>query len=353
LETGSATFLAANIESGVPLMRKLHFAFMAFAVISAAVLVTLFGATTALAQEVTAAITGTVTDPSSAPISAATVMAHDTDRGTVWTAKTNDSGVYDFPRVPVGRYDLRIEKAGFETVVITTFILTLDQKARFDVQMKVGAVNQTIEVTNEVPLLQTQSTEVSTIIDEQTNVSLPLASRNYVQLALLAPGAVTPNRESITTANRIDNAGEPYINGNREQDNNFLHDGMDNNQVSDNLVAYSPSPDAIQEFNLITQNASSEFGNFQGGIISVSIKSGTNQFHGDAWEFFRNDKLNANNFFNNFFGAARPPVRWNMFGGTLGGPNHQEQTLLLRRLSGPAFRREQQQHVQRIHAGRA
>ena len=145
-------------------------------------------------------------------------------------------------------------------------------------------------------------------------MALPLASRNYLQLTLLAPGAVTPNREAIANANRIDMAGQPYINGNRAQDNNFLLDGMDNNQVSDNLVAYSPSPDAIQEFNLITQNASAEFGNFQGGIISVSIKSGTNQFHGDLWEFFRNDKLNANNFFNDFFQLPRPTLRWNMFG---------------------------------------
>jgi len=293
---------------------------MVCAIISFATVALLLAPHAALAQEVTAAIMGTVTDPSGAPVTGANVTAHDTARGTLRTAVTNDSGIYEFPRVPVGEYDLKIEKGGFQTAVIPAFTLVLNQKARIDVQLKVGSVNQTVEVTGETPLLQTQTTEVSTIIDSETNVELPLASRNYVQLALLAPGAVTPNREMITTAQRIDNAGQPYINGNREQDNNFLLDGMDNNQVSDNLVAYSPSPDAIQEFNLITQNASSEFGNFQGGIISVSVKSGTNRFHGDAWEFFRNDVLNANNYFNNFFGVPRQPVRWNMFGATLGGP---------------------------------
>ncbi len=116
------------------------------------------------------------------------------------------------------------------------------------------------------------------------------------------------------------NGGRPYINGNREQTNNFLLDGVDNNQVSDNLVGYTPSPDAIQEFNLIEQNASAEFGNFMGGIISATIKSGGNGFHGDVFEFFRNDKLNANEWQNNLVGSKRPLLRWNEFGGTLGGP---------------------------------
>ena len=110
------------------------------------------------------------------------------------------------------------------------------------------------------------------------------------------------------------------MNGNREQANNFILDGLDNNQVSDNLVGYAPSVDAIQEFNEITNNAPAEFGNFMGGIVSTTIKSGTNQFHGDAFEFFRNDVLNANSWSNNFTDAPRATLRWNEFGGTLGGP---------------------------------
>jgi Carboxypeptidase regulatory-like domain/TonB dependent receptor len=289
--------------------------------ISALVLlsVMLFGIQ-ARTQEVTAGITGTVTDHSGAVVVDALVTATDIQRGTSFSTRSNADGIYYLQRIPVGTYRLRAESEAFSTATLPSFTLVLNQNARLDFHMELGSIKEVVEVSAVAPLLQTQSSEVSTVIDAETNVALPLASRNYVQLALLAPGAVTPNRETIANANRIDMAGQPYINGNREQANNFLLDGMDNNQVSDNLVAYSPSPDAIQEFNLITQNASAEFGNFQGGIISVSVKSGTNQFHGDLWEFFRNDKLNANNFFNNFFQLPRPTLRWNMFGGTVGGP---------------------------------
>jgi hypothetical protein len=275
---------------------------------------------TAWSQEVTAVIVGTITDPSGSAIAGALITATDKERGASFSTKTNSEGTYNLPRIPIGTYTLRVEAAGFRKELVSAFTLVLNQTARYDFKMEIGKVTEQVEVSSSAPLLQTQTTEISTIIDAATNVALPLASRNYVQLALLAPGAVTPNREAIATSQRIDNAGQPYINGNREQDNNFLLDGMDNNQVSDNLVAYTPSPDAIEEFNLITQNASAEFGNFQGGIISVSIKSGTNHFHGALWEFFRNDKLNANNYFNNFFGLPKLGYRWNMFGGTFGGP---------------------------------
>src|SRR6202011_1750521 len=129
---------------------------------------------------------------------------------------------------------------------------------------------------------------------------LPLLSRNYIQLALLAPGSVHPDPQTLTSGDGPWGAGRPYVNGNREQANNFLLDGLDNNQVSDNLVGYIPSVDAIQEFNMITNNAPAEFGNFQGGIISATIKSGTNRLQGSLFEFFRNDVLNANRWESNW-----------------------------------------------------
>ena len=119
-------------------------------------------------------------------------------------------------------------------------------------------------------------------------------------LTLLTAGVTTPDPASFNSGLRTTGGGRPYVNGNREESNNFLLDGVDNNFTSDNLVSYQPNPDAIEEFKLITNNASAEFGNFQGGIINVVIKSGTNQFHGDAFEYFRNDKLNANNWGNNW-----------------------------------------------------
>src|SRR2546428_2877812 len=186
--------------------------------------------------------------------------------------------------------------------------------------MKMGKVTETVKVTSTAPILQTETTQVRNIIDSATNDRLPLATRNYVQLTLLAPGSVSPDPANFNGTNTSLQGARPYINGNREQANNFILDGMDNNQVSDNLLGFTPTPDAIQEFNLITQNASAEFGNFQGGIISTSIKSGTNSFHGDVWEFFRNDKLNSNSWENRFGEAPRNPLRWNMFGGTIGGP---------------------------------
>jgi hypothetical protein len=275
------------------------------------------------AQEVTASITGTVTDPSGAALPGATVTATSVERGIAYTAETNGSGLYRISQLPVGSYDLKIEKSGFAVATHPAFVLTLNEVARVDVAMKVGQTTETVEVTGEAPALETQSTQVSTVINAATNDDLPLASRNYAQLTLLAPGAVSTDPSSFNNGNNTQGyGGRPLINGNREQANNFLLDGMDNNQVSDNLLGYTPAPDAIEEFNLITNNAPAEFGNFEGGIVSATLKSGTNQYHGDIWEFFRNNVLNANNWANNLVYPALPiaKLRWNMFGGTFGGP---------------------------------
>src|SRR5246127_1854940 len=276
----------------------------------------------ALGQEVTASIVGTVTDPSGAPIHDASVKATSVEQGTTFTAKTNESGSYNITRIPVGSYKLEITAQGFQRAVYPPFALVLNQSARVDGQLKVGQVTETVEVTGAAPVLKTETTEVNTIVGRRTSDNLPLATRNPVQLTLLAPGALTVDAASLNQgSNTAENGGRPYINGNREQANNFLLDGMDNNQISENKLGLTPSPDAIQEFNLITQNASAEFGNFQGGIVNTSIKSGTNSFHGNAFEFFRNDKFNANRWENGLTpGLKKPTLRWNMFGGTFGGP---------------------------------
>ncbi|MFZ0735285.1 MAG: TonB-dependent receptor [Candidatus Sulfotelmatobacter sp.] len=290
--------------------------------------VSLFVVTTSMlqsswAQEVTASITGTVTDPSGAAVTGATATATSVERGINYTATTNDSGLYRISQLPAGSYDLKIEKAGFAVASHPAFVLTVNQVARIDITMKVGQMSETVEVTSAAPVMETQTTQVDTIINAATNDNMPLASRNYVQLTLLAPGAVTTDPSSFNNGNNTGGyGGRPLINGNREQANNFLLDGMDNNQVSDNLLGYTPAPDAIEEFNLITNNAPAEFGNFEGGIVNAVIKSGTNQYHGDVWEFFRNDVLNANSWSNNLVYPALPKdkIRWNMFGGTFGGP---------------------------------
>src|ERR1051326_947067 len=274
----------------------------------------------AWAQQVTATITGKVTDPSGAAVPGAKLTAIDTARGTKYTASTNSEGFYNLSNLPVGTYDLKVENQGFQTATQSNILLQLNQVARIDVPLQVGNVSTTVEVNAAAPLLQTESTLLGQVIDERTNTTLPLATRNYVQLTLLTAGSVHPDPSSFTNGQTTASSGRPYVNGNREQTNNFILDGMDNNQVSDNLVGYAPSVDAIQEFNEITQNAPAEFGNFMGAIVSTQIKSGSNSFHGDLFEFLRNDKLNANTWSNNFTGADRSKLRWNEFGGVLGGP---------------------------------
>ena len=186
--------------------------------------------TAAWAQEVTAAIVGTITDPSGSPVKGAAITATDTERGTVWTAETNDSGAYSLLRLPVGSYSVKVTSAGFQTAAQAPFTLVLNQTARIDVQMKVGKISETVEVTSAAPVLQTQSTEVSTLIDAQTNVSLPLASRNYLQLTLLAPGATNVDPDGMRQPQNMLNSGRPYINGNREQANEYLVDGILNSE---------------------------------------------------------------------------------------------------------------------------
>jgi hypothetical protein len=278
----------------------------------------------ALGQQITAAITGTVEDAAGAALNDATVTASDTERGTASTTKTSSGGVFNFNNLPIGTYLVTAEATGFNTEALPPLTLVLNQRARLEFKMKVGAVTNTVQVSSQAPQLQADTTQVSTLIDKNTIVGIPLSTRNYVELTLLAPGSVTPDNSSFNNGDNTANGGRPSIDGHREQSDNFILDGMDNNQTSENQLGFTPSPDAIEEFNLITSNAPAEFGNFAGGIINASIKSGTNSYHGDAWEFFRNNVLNANQWENKFNGPGnflpRAALRWNMFGATFGGP---------------------------------
>jgi hypothetical protein len=287
---------------------------------------------TACAQQAAGAIAGTVVDPAGAAVVNATVTVRDVDRGTTWVTKTSESGLYEFPQIPVGNVTVSVEAQGFSVEVRNAFNLILNQVAKVDFQMKLGKVSETVGVDSAPPLLQTASTEIGTLIDANAATSLPLASRDINQLTLLAPGVISPNIFAFQSAQTTFGTGRPYVNGAREQDNNFSLDGMDVNQADNNEVAYVPGPDAIQEFNLIASNAPADYGNYIGGVIVESLKSGTNHYHGDLFEFVRNTDLNANSWQNKaqnaFFGyqpgnpnyAPRNPLQWNEFGGTVGGP---------------------------------
>ena len=283
------------------------------------VIASIFFLSAAYSQEVSAGITGNIKDPSGAAIVGAKVTAKDVDHQTTWDTMTEAEGIYAFPRLPAGNYEIRIEAPGFRAALLRGVTLELNARARLDATLEIGAVAETVDVSGTALQLQTESTQVGNVMTSSTNVNLPLNGRNFVQLTLLSPGVTTVNPAGFTNGLRTTAGGRPYVNGNREEANNFLLDGVDNNNQNSNQVTYQPSVDAVAEFKVITNNASAEFGNFQGGIINVTIKSGTNQLHGSAFEFLRNDKLNANSWAANWHGTPRGAIRHNVFGGTGGG----------------------------------
>src|ERR1700723_3892443 len=265
------------------------------AVGTACTLFLLLGApSTAWAQQGCGLGPGTGLGPSGSAVINATVTVRDVDRGTTWTTKTSASGLYEFPEIPVGNVTVKVEAPGFTAATRKSFTLLLNQVAQVDFHLTVGNVSETVDVTAAPPLLQTASTEVGTLLDSNVVSSLPMATRDLNQLTLLAPGVVSPNIFAFESSQNTFGTGRPYVNGAREQDNNFSLDGMDINQPDNNDVAYVPSPDAIQEFNIITSNAPADYGNYIGGVIVESLKSGTNKFHGGVYEYFRNTILDAN-----------------------------------------------------------
>ncbi|HKE32776.1 MAG TPA: TonB-dependent receptor [Candidatus Angelobacter sp.] len=300
--------------------RKHDWARLALTLLLATVF-TLAGVQAAQAQEDTGAIVGTVVDQSGAAVKGATVTVKDVDRGTSLNTESNEDGAFNLPRVPVGTYDITVTASGFQSARHAKVKLILNQTARLEFQMKVGQTSETVEVTAEAPVLETDTSLLGSLIDSKAAVELPLSTHNTNQLTLIAsPGVVTPNLFGFQAAQNTFGTGRPYVNGAREQENNFVLDGMDNNQPDNNDVGFVPSPEAVQEFNLITGNAPADFGNYLGGVVNLTLKSGTNAFHGGIYEYLRRGGLNANSWSNNLNGVPRPGLRYDDFGGTIGGP---------------------------------
>ena len=290
-----------------------------------------------VAQEAGASVTGKITDPSGASVVNAAVTLRDVDRGAIFRTQTNEEGVYNLPRVPIGQYELKVEANGFQTAVRPPFPLQLDQAARVDIALTIGQVSQQMVVTETAPTLQTETTQVSTLMEASAIAGLPLETRNYNQLTLLVPGAVTISPASFNSGQKTFNSARPNLNGNREQANYYLLDGVENTEFVDNNVAYSPNVDAIQEMSIITSNPSAEFGQFLGGVINVNLKSGTNQYHGNVFEYLRNDFFNANEWSNNFNGLPTPRERWNEYGATFGGPVKRDKLFFFTDYQGSRF----------------
>lgn len=275
---------------------------------------------TIFAQTITGTITGTVTDQSGAVVPNVRIVTTNTGTNVSTTATSNDSGIYNLLFLPAGEYTVAAEAQGFKRATVDAFRLEVNQTARVDVQMQVGATTETVEVTAAAPVLQTETAATGDTISSNTAISVPLRGRNFASLTLLIPGTITTNPASFESVGHNSGGGRPYVNGNREQTNNFLLDGADINESIDNLIGYQPNVDALQEVKVQTGNMGAEFGNANGAVVNMTLKSGTNEFHGNVFEFLQNDKLNANGFINNRSNVRRGRFKRNIFGGTLGGP---------------------------------
>ena len=298
----------------------------------------------AFAQTITGSVTGTVTDASGAAMANVKVTATNTGTGIANTTQTNASGIYNFPFLQVGNYTIAAENQGFKKAIIGPFKLEVNQTARLDVKMEVGDITQSVEVTEVGPLLQTETQATGDTLSSTKLTSIPLNGRNFASLTLLIPGAISTSPNAMNTVARFQGSGSrPQVNGNREQTNNFILDGVDINQSVDNRIGYQPNVDALEEVKVITGNAGAEFGNVGGASVVMTIKSGTNEFHGNVFEFLRNEKLDANGFFNNRNNVKKQALRQNIFGGTFGGPIKRNKLFFFmdyeqteRRNSGPA-----------------
>ncbi len=267
-------------------------------------------------------ITGVVQDSSGAVIANAAVTLVNVDEGQVLKTKTDGAGIYVFSPIKIGNYTITASAPNFETTTQTNLHLNIQQRLNVVVTLKPGATNITVTVTTQVPLMQTQDSSVGQTMSTEEINDIPLSGRNWVYIAQLAPGAALP------TGARGGGEGDFNANGQRAEENNFILDGVDNNaNVVDftNGASYvvNPPPDALAEFKVQTSDYSAEFGHAAGAVINASIKSGANAFHGDLWEYVRNNDLGeatVPEWTNGGNPAPVAPYHQNMFGATLGGP---------------------------------
>jgi carboxypeptidase family protein len=286
------------------------------------------------AQTPTATIGGQVRDASGAAIPGVRVSAKNVETNIEREALTSDNGDYTIPLLNIGSYQVSVEKQGFKKSVQTGVVLQVDQKARLDFTLQVGQVSESVEVTAATSLVQTDSASVGTVIGNKQVVELPLNSREFYGLALTAPRVLPPAQGST-----LGFRGGFNVAGSSEVSNNFTLNGIDNNDTGINGPSFRPSIDAIQEFKLLSGIYSAEYGRNSGGQVVISTKSGTNQFHGTAYEFLRNQALDARNFFLRLKpGEKAPSFKRNLFGSSLGGPIISDKTFFFASYEGLRLR---------------
>jgi Carboxypeptidase regulatory-like domain/TonB dependent receptor len=274
------------------------------------------------AQSTTADMTGTVSDNTGAIVPQATVTLTNLATKEIRTAKTTSAGDYTFTLLTPGSYSISVTEEGFKGFVVSQINLAAGDRAREDAKLEIGATNEVVEVTGQAPALQTDSSALTSTVTEKAVQDLPLNGRNYINLAQITPGANEGPPNGLNSGARPDDRRQTSsisVNGQDDVINDQLVDGMDNNERIIGTIGVRPSIEAISQINVQTNTYTAEVGRTAGGIINIITKSGSNNFHGSAYEFFRNDALDANPF---QFGAnnRKPELRQNQFGGSIGGP---------------------------------
>jgi hypothetical protein len=290
-------------------------------------MVLLLPALCAYGQFESASVLGYVRDASSAAVPNSTITLTNVATRIFQTAKTDSEGRYEFPSVPIGDYQVTTEAAGFERTQTQTFTVTTNARQRVDVALKAGSVNETVTVTTEPTALETETSSRGQVIGAREVENLPLNGRSYADLVLLAPGVRKSFLENQTASSR---EASFNVNGQRSAFNNFLLDGLDNNNYGTSNQGFAnenipPSPDAVSEFRVETDNYSAEYGRASGAVVNVSTRRGSNQFHGKVYDYLRNTDLNAIGPFQPVGNVKQVFIR-NQFGGTFGGPIYKDHT---------------------------
>src|SRR5579884_48477 len=281
----------------------------------------LFASAVASSQFESGTVLGTVRDATGGVVANAKVTLENTRTAVTLQTKTDSNGNYEFVNVRLGNYRVRITAPGFETSVTDPFDLTVNARQRVDLTLQVGQTSQNVTVIGAAELLETENSSRGQVINRAEILNLPLNGRAYADLTLLVPGVAKSPLENGTDSSRDASFN---VNGERSELNNFMLDGIDNNAYGTSNQGFSnqvmqPSPDAIQQFKVETNNYSAEFGRAAGAVINATIKSGSNQLHGAVWEYNRNTILNATGFFKPA-GGGTLPFNQNQFGGDAGGP---------------------------------
>jgi hypothetical protein len=287
-----------------------------------AVIVPFFLNAVLFAQGTGGRILGRISDPSGAVLSGVKITATNDATGVGHESQSNETGDYTFPDLPVGSYSLAFNLTGFKKSVRHNIALDVNQVITLNMTLQLGTTQEVVDVTSEAPLVDTSSTQLGAVVNNRSVNELPLNQRDAYQFLQLQPGVQSQLGSSGSTFYGSDSNGSVSVNGGRDRANNFSVNGGDANDQFVNLPTVQPAPDAIEEFRVISNTFDAEYGRNSGAVVNVVTKSGTNQWHGNVYEYFRNTVLNAQGYFN----TVKPQENQNQFGGTFGGPLRKDKT---------------------------